>query len=357
MVRWSAVATVQWLLLVGLTIPGVARRLRMSARTLAAWVQGWRSDRLAIQEIGRGAIRAETYEREAILAMLGLLGPGVGVGTLMEMFPQVARRELEDLLSRYRDVWKKASRRSVMALRWKGAGRFWAMDYTEAPKPIDGKYPYILVIRDLASGFQILALPCEEATAATTVAALKLVLPQFGAPLVMKHDNGGHFTESEVQELLASWGILALVSPPRTPKYNGAAEAGIGALKTRAHHESARWDRVGEWTCDDVELARMQSNVEGRPGGLELATPDLAWQNRQAVEGEERDRFRQEVQRKVAEARAEAGYLPHLELSGPDKNSVYRVAISRACVALGYLEFRRRLISPRIPRFRKAKLS
>jgi hypothetical protein len=69
------------------------------------------------------------------------------------------------------------------------------------------------------------------------------------------------------------WGTLQLLSPPGTPEYNGTCEAGIGSLKTRTHHEAARNDRPGEWTCDDVEGARMMDNETGRPWGVNGLTP------------------------------------------------------------------------------------
>ncbi|GMV84091.1 MAG: hypothetical protein AMXMBFR7_52750 [Planctomycetota bacterium] len=34
--------------------------------------------------------------------------------------------------------------------------------------------------------------------------------------------------------------FLHLLSPIYYPQYNGSAEAGIGSLQTRAHHEAAR---------------------------------------------------------------------------------------------------------------------
>ena len=40
----------------------------------------------------------------------------------------------------------------------------------------------------------------------------------------------------------------------------GACEAVIGSLKSRAHHKLARNDRPGEWTCDNVEAARVMAN-------------------------------------------------------------------------------------------------
>ena len=56
---------------------------------------------------------------------------------------------------------------------------------------------------------------------------------------VVKTDNGSHFMASKVREPLAVTNITHLLSPPMTPRYNGAQEASIGSLKTRAMHIAA----------------------------------------------------------------------------------------------------------------------
>jgi hypothetical protein len=72
------------------------------------------------------------------------------------------------------------------------------MDFAEpslcgAPRslsPIDGLYPYLLAIRDFASGYTLAWLPVREATAETVLHFLRLLFRIFGAPLVLKSDNG-----------------------------------------------------------------------------------------------------------------------------------------------------------------------
>jgi len=64
-----------------------------------------------------------------------------------------------------------------------------------------------------------------------------------------------------------------LFSPPYYPQYNGACEAGFGTLKTYAHHEAAKHGRPHQWSCDDVEAARMRANELSRPHGYLRPTP------------------------------------------------------------------------------------
>jgi transposase InsO family protein len=282
--------------------------------------------------------------RDTIVAMFHLMGPGVGLRTLQAMFPETARRELEDLHRRYRDVHLTRTSMLVHVLRWRKAGSVWAMDFTEPPTPIEGAYVKILVVRDLSSGKTLLSLPVEAETSKSVRDALVALFVEYGVPLVIKSDNGSPFVAEETENLLTEWRVLQLLSPPGTPEYNGACEAGIGGLKTRAHHESARNDRPGEWTCDDVEAARLMANQTGRPWGALGLTPDQAWSQRRPIWEEDRKKLQELVMHYAEEARGDQGYLPGIDLGPAARAAVHRVAISRALVALGILEVRRRRI-------------
>ncbi|MGA2498936.1 MAG: hypothetical protein ABSH20_14435, partial [Tepidisphaeraceae bacterium] len=97
---------------------------------------------------------------------------------------------------------------------------------------------------------------------------------------MLKTDNGSHFIASEVRDLLAVTNITHLLSPPMTPRYNGAQEASIGSLKTRAMHIAAAAGRFGCWSCDDVEAARLEANRQARPQGINGPVPDELWETR-----------------------------------------------------------------------------
>jgi transposase InsO family protein len=356
--RRHTVTFAKWTARDGLSAAETAGMLGLSERTLRGWTRGWERDRLKVKPAGRKAYSADEWERQAIVAMLGVVGPGVPVTELQQLFPKASRRELAGILEGYRDEWMKKREKVVLALRWKGVGRVWAMDFTDPPRPVEGKYPKILAIRDLASGYMLLTLPCPDATEATVKDALTAILKEVDAPLVLKTDNGSHFTGHESRELLAARGIVHLVSPPGTPQYNGAAEAGIGSIKTRTHLESARQDRPGDWTCDDVEKARRQANEHGRPRGFEGSSPGQMWHyDREPVYENERADFRSRVEQFQAQARVERGLLPSGPLPQQEQDSIDRVAISRACVALGYLHYRRRRIPLRISDLKRQKVS
>jgi transposase InsO family protein len=147
-------------------------------------------------------------------------------------------------------------------------GRVWAIDF-HGPRPaVDGLFPYLLAVRDLSSGQQLLWLPVAQAAAATVVEALRSLFARDDPPLVLKSDNGSAFGALAVQELLHQRGVKNLFSPPRMPRYNGAIEAGIGSLTTRTEQWAARRGHPGEWSWADAAAAQEEANATAGSRGL-----------------------------------------------------------------------------------------
>ncbi|HEY2934542.1 MAG TPA: DDE-type integrase/transposase/recombinase [Acidobacteriota bacterium] len=349
-VRRDVLVFARWLLCHRINIATAAEKLGLSLRTLLCWQLRWKTDRLAGPSRGRPQQRADRQLRNAIIALFQLTGPGIGLPALQEIFPDVARRELESLLYRYRNVYRKRNQLLVYALRWLKTGSVWALDFTEPPLPVDGIYKQILVVRDLASGMQLAALPAPDGTAQVAHDLLLALFREHGSPLLVKSDNGSPFICAQFAQLLQRFQVLHLLSPPGLPQYNGACEAGIGSIKTRAHHQSARHDRPGQWTCDDVESARLMANETARPAGLYSPTPSQQWRMHPTMAQVERLRFIHTVNDYRTEVRKELGYLPEIELAPKDAAHVDRVAITRALIALGLLALRRRRITLHVNR-------
>jgi hypothetical protein len=116
--------------------------------------------------------------------------------------------------------------------------------------------------------------------------------------------------------------------------YNGSCEAGIGSMKTRTHHESSRLGHPGEWSCDDVEAARLQANETARPWRLHRPTPEEVWRQRRRISAKERTVFSELVIQHEQEAIASEDGVVQVA-------SVRRTAIAQALVASGLLEYRR----------------
>lgn len=355
--RMGALACWGWLATRGMSRAEAARHMGIASTTLAKWESGWEQDRLRVLRRGMPPDHADPEVRNGVIAFIHLVGPGVGLPTLQAAFPDVARAELERLLERYRMTYLAVTSAFAFALRWTRVGAVWAMDFKQAPSPVDGCYGWVLAVRDLASGKTLASDPYEGATAQAVVATLRRLFRLLGAPLVIKCDNGSHFVNGEVMPLLEAWGVVCLLSPPYFPSYNGSIESGIGSLTIRANHAAARNDRPGEWTCDDVEEARLSGNALGRPRGIHGPTPNEAWNGRPPILDDERVAFHRLVADCEAELKTERGFLPGIEPSPIHNASLCRESVSRALVARGLLLVRRRRIPPPLFTRRMKKIS
>ena len=356
-VKMSAVAFSRWGGWMGLNTPRIARLLRMTPSTLATWRREWLANHLQLQPRGPRVEQTDPYLRDVLMTVFYLVGPGIGIPTLREMFPELKRAELEDLLQRYRRLHTRKNRVCLHLLRWHKPGTVWAMDFCQPPQPVDGIYPYVFMVRDLASGMQLLSLPVPSRELKHVIDALRVLFVQMGAPLVLKSDNefdAGFVSRfgddpqraarSQLAVLLDEFTVTPLLSPPYFPRYNGAIEAGIGAFKTRAHLEAARHGHPLEWNCNDVESARLQANEESRPWGFDQNTPDIAWIERAPVSPLDRTAFRHTVQLCEQELRQDKQHelLEGIPLGPKDLASVRRVAICRALIKHGLLSIRRK---------------
>ncbi len=325
----------------------VARLLAVSARTLRRWC------RVPINSapvpMGRPVHRSGQAAREEVIRLLDERGPHLGVPSLRVCFPLMRRAELAELVRRYRRVWRARHRVPLRVLAWSGVGRVWAIDFTGPLSALVGNARYILAVRDLASGRQLLWRPADAATGAEVCVALADLFARYGAPVVVKCDNGSAFTGGEVRALLAAHGVIGLYSPPHWPRYNGAIEAGIGALKDRTACWSARAGHAGLWTDDDLAGARCEANAQPRSwaGG---ASPDEAWAARDPITVEERGAFGAAVETARAARERELGSCGDARESVRSEASVARCAIELALTERGYLQYRRSSIPPPLRR-------
>jgi len=342
------VALARWLLRRGMTQAKAARRLGVSGSALSRWVRRWKENQMALRPRGRPVEDVDRDVPAGILSVFSLMGPHATLPAVRDLFPDVARGQLENLLERCRSAYRRRSRWLINTLRWTRPGTVWAMDFKEPPAPIDGVYRYVLLVRDLASGRQLLGLPCHGESAAVAVMALRFLFRVCGRPLVLKMDNGSAFIAGEIEALLREHGVFPLYSPPGTPSYNGSIEAGIGSLEVRAFHESARHDRPGEWTCDDIVAACRQANETAHPWGLAGPTPDQAWRMRTAITEIEAGAFRAAYDRHKERACSERDTTTTNDGSHWLRASIDRVALSHALIERGYLLIRSRRVTPPI---------
>jgi transposase InsO family protein len=355
-VRLQALDFRQFAAAQGLTRGAAAAWLGISERTLRQWETEWRLHGLGAERRGRPLLRSSRDQRQEVLAWLADVGPGIGLPSLQGHFPELPRAELQDLLRRYRQVWQARHERYQHVLHWQQPGTVWAMDFGEAPAPIDGRSPYLLAVRDLASGQQLLWEPVADMTTETTLDWLTLLWTIHGAPLVLKSDNGSAFRAADTQQHLQRWGVVPLFSPPGRPAYNGACETSIGALKQRTAYQATRAGRPGLWTSADVAAARQQANELTRPWGARGSSPEQVWNNRRPIRSSDRQSFQTTVQYLEQEQREAGGIPMDASLDHYQQAAVNREAIRRALVAHGLLVFTRRRIPTPIPRRKVTKI-
>ena len=348
-IRGDAVACYQRLRVRGNTLVEAAQLLGLEPRTLRQWDYDCRPETITVVPLGRPAERSTAERRNAVFDFLNRERAGVGVPALQERFPDLARAELTDLVQHYRRALCVRRRDNMRRLHWRVPGRVWAMDFAEPSElgaawslpPIDDEFPYLLAVRDLASGYQLAWLPVRQATSEATRAALAMLFEQYGAPLVLKVDNGPPFRADDTKSLLKEADVRFLFSPPYWPAYNGAIEAAIGSLKRRTEQHAAQQGRAGMWTWADVEAARQQANA-AQPRRLHGLTPAEVWAGRMRVTDVERVRFELAVERERYLTRSEMNIAQERDLDHWQGSAVDRKAIERALVEHDYLLFRRR---------------
>ena len=344
-VRAHAVRCLEQAAAQGWTITAVAAALHLTHGTLKHWLATCAHDSGPSALLGRPLQVSVPAVRNDVLRLLTEHGPGLGVPRLRQHFPELARAELDNLAHRYCRWWRRHYQQALHVLHWQVPGTVWAMDFAEPPAPIDGRYPYLLAVRDLGSGQQLLWLPVADETAQTVVLALAMLLAIHGAPLVVKTDNGSAFGSEEVQALWNSAGVIPLFSPPYWPRYNGAIEAAIGSLKTRTEAAAQETGHPGCWTRTDLAAAQHQANVNVPPKGPRAQqSPADLWTQRPRVHRQERALFQEAVTRCRAEAQQEEPWLGKEPPQVMSQRALDRKAISRALVERGYLLFKRRRI-------------
>ena len=345
-VRMAAVRLVRWARRYGIDRAGVARDLGMQARTLREWERRWALDRLEVRAHGRRRTELTREQRQTALWILHSTLGAVSIKDLLQaVWPPASRAALVDLKARWRYAAHRRGGRLSALVAWLRAGSVWAMDWTDPDWPLEEGYTKVLVVRDLASGKLLLALPCAHESGKLVARELEILIARWGPPAALKRDNGGSLCGWEVGLVLAGHGILALSSPPACPGYNGACEAGIGSLKVRAHHLAAAAGRGGSWSCDDVEAARIARNADVRENGL---SADDIWSTRRPVGEREREELWSLYRTHQAQERSARGIEPGALLERLEQASLDRAAIARALEEADLVRFRRRWIRPPI---------
>ena len=119
-------------------------------------------------------------------------------------------------------------------------------------------------------------------------------------------------------------------------------------MKRRTRAAAAVSGRLGKWTSDDMEAARLQANQTARPWGVLGETPDEAWDRGESIPQAERDKFAGVVSKWQERARTKAAGTSETSLNRSQRSRMDRWAIVEALKECRYLLIRRKVISPPI---------
>lgn len=314
----------------GVPVVHVTRPLGLSVRTVRRWRQPGNSSGFGRR--GRPPRYASREDRNRVYRFLKERGATTPLAAVRAEFPELRRADLLDLARRFRHVTRRRAQLRQSRLQWRRPGTVWAADFKERREPLEGRYGWILSIKDLGSSFQLAWEPLVDATAAAVQDIYTRLFAEHGPPLVLKSDNGGQFKADQTKELLAQWSVLPLYSPKRRPQYNGGVERANGQLAGYQEAVAQFYNRPAGPTCDDAERARLVANELSHPRGWQGPTADQLWDGRTPIAPQERAEFLASVEEGRCDARAHWNFAPDAALTHYQAAAVDRRAIRDALV-------------------------
>lgn len=317
-------------------------------RTLSCWCRAWELDGLAARPRGRPPLEVPLEQCCAVRDFLDDSGPIVGLPSLRCHHGQVPRVVLGEILGSFRDRWRREHRRVICELEWNRPGAIWAMDFTHPPRLIDGVFPAILNVVDLGSRQQLCWLPVMHEDSATVQDVLRNLFEEYGAPLVIKSDNGPAFRAEASKEMLSDWAVFPLFSPPFCASYNGVCERANQTMKLTTAHVAERAGRGHWWRSQDLEEACRLGNCLRRLWGASGPSPQEKWAARNQPSLDERQNMWQEIERRRAQLCEGREIGPQVFLSHYAQAELDRDAASPVLAELGYYQVKRRRYTPAI---------
>lgn len=329
--RCQVVAACQHVAARGVPAIQVTRHLALSDRTVRRWRQP--DKQWPVAPRGRPPQCASREDRNLVYQFLKERGAATPLVAVRAAFPDLRRADLAEVLRRFRRVMRRRAQRHQSRLEWRRPGAVWAADFKERREPLEGRYGWILSIKDLGSGFQLAWQPLVEATAAEVQAIYAELFAEHGPPLVMKTDNGGQFKADDTKALLAEHRVIPLYSPKRHPQYNGGVERANGQFACYQEALAQHYNRPAGPTCDDAENARQLGNELAHPRGWQGPNARELWDERAPLTPQERDAFWATLSERRAVVRAQWEFTPDVELTHYPASAVDRRAVRDALLA------------------------
>jgi hypothetical protein len=143
----------------------------------------------------------------------------------------LSRRELWWMVERVRQDLEVDRRAHLRRIEWLIPGVVWAMDFTEYDLGMANKV-YLHNTQDLGSRYKFLPMAGGYPVGEEVAGYLSEKIDRYGAPLVLKRDNGGNMNHSAINDVLSESFVLPLNSPGYYAPYNGAIEESQREVKS-----------------------------------------------------------------------------------------------------------------------------
>ncbi len=182
-----------------------------------------------------------------------------GTGALYARYASnISRRDLQRMVEAARHDLNTVHRQNLRRIHWNVPNVAWSMDpceYRHETVPRDKVY--LNHMQDLSSRYKFSPMtggvPCGEEIAGYLAAHFD----RFGAPLLLKRDDGGNLNHEAINQVLADHFVLPLNSPVHYPPYNGAIEEAQTELKNGLAEKLAH-----KPSCPREHLDAYASSVE-----------------------------------------------------------------------------------------------
>jgi transposase InsO family protein len=329
--RYQVVGACQAVTTCGAAVVQVTRRLALSERTVRRWRRSSDLDRVLPR--GRPPQCAPRDDRNQVYQFLKERGASTPLVAVRAAFPTLRRSDLVDLVRRFRRVTRRRAARYQSRLEWRRPGAVWATDFKERREPLEGRYGWILAVKDLGSRCQLAWQPLVEATAEAVREIYVRLFEEHGPPLVLKSDNGGQFKADETKALLAQYAVVPLYSPKRHPQYNGGIERANGQLAGYQEALAQFRQRPAGPTYADAQGALELANELARPAGWRGPTARQLWDERAPLTPAERAAFLTTVAEQRIVARTDWNFAADEPLTHYPAAAVDRRAVRDALLA------------------------
>jgi len=209
-----------------------------------------------------GPKKIEPLRLEELMAEIRSLSHGpkrtAGTTDLRARYSErISRREFNRSVRLVRGELNRAHKARLRRLSWKRPCLVWSMDETELG--VWGRKIRLLHIQDLASRYKFAPLAAEQISAERVAAKLEELFASYGAPVVLKRDNGPALNAHAVNALLGKHLVIPLNSPAYYPPYNGGMERAQRELKQRLR---AKLSSFVHHDCGLLEVYAAQAAAE-----------------------------------------------------------------------------------------------